>query len=196
MKPRGWPGLGGLLRSPTLLAVPAGLAMALGQAPWGLWPLALAGMATTLWLIATAPDLRTAFLRGWLAGAAGFMLAMVWIVGPFMVEPQRHGWMAPFALLLLPGGLALFWGLAASFTVWAARGRQVRVALAVPALMAGEALRGSLFTGFTWAQAGHVWIDTPVLQLAALGGAFALSALALGLAAALAFAVLARAEGQ
>ncbi len=160
--------------------------MALGQPPWGLWPLALAGMAVALWLIATAPDPRAGFLRGWLAGAAGFALAMVWIVEPFLVEPERHGWMAPFALVLLPGGLALFWGLAGAFAVWAARGAGARLALGAVALTGAEGLRGWLFTGLPWAQAGHIWIDTPVLQLAALGGAYGLSALALGVAAAMA----------
>lgn len=179
---------------PALLALSAGLAMALGQAPWGLWWLALGGVALMLWLIATAPDARAAFLRGWLAGMAGFMLALVWIVEPFLVDARRHGWMAPFALLLLPGGLALFWAAAAAFAVWAARTVRARLALAVPALVAGEALRGYLFTGFSWAQIGHVWIDTPVVHLAALVGAPGLGTLALGLGAALALAALNQGE--
>jgi apolipoprotein N-acyltransferase len=30
-----------------------------------------------------------------------------------MVDAKEQGWMAPFALVLMAGGLALFWGLAA-----------------------------------------------------------------------------------
>ncbi|MCC6002250.1 MAG: apolipoprotein N-acyltransferase [Pararhodobacter sp.] len=163
--------------------------MALGQPPWGLWPVALCGLALALWLIAGAPSVRAGFLRGWLAGAAGFGLAMIWIIEPFLVEPERHGWMAPFALILLPGGLALFWGLAGAFACVSARGMQARLWLAGAALLGAEMLRGWLFTGLPWAQIGHIWIDTPIMQLAALGGAYLLSALALGCGAALAGAV-------
>lgn len=170
-------------RLPGVLALPAGLAMGLGQPPFSLWPLALAGLALLLALIATAPGVRAGFWRAWAGGAAGFALSMVWIIEPFLVEPEIHGWMAPFALVLLPGGLALFWGLAGAFAVWAARGVPARLALAGVALLGAEALRGWAFTGLPWAQAGHIWIDTPVLLIAALGGAYALSALSYGAAA-------------
>jgi apolipoprotein N-acyltransferase len=43
-----------------------------------------------------------------------------------------------------------------------------------------------VLTGFPWAMIGHVWIDTPVAQLAAWTGAAGLSLLTLALAAALA----------
>jgi apolipoprotein N-acyltransferase len=182
-------------RAPLAGAALAGAATALGQAPWGLWWLALPALAAVLALIATAPGPRAAFLRGWAAGAGGFLLAMAWIVEPFMIEPWIHGWLAPFALVLLPAGLALFWGAAAAFAAWVAVGWQARLWLLVPALLAGEAVRGHVFTGFPWAMLGHVWIDTPVAQLAAWTGALGLSLLTLALAAALAQAgILARAR--
>jgi apolipoprotein N-acyltransferase len=177
-------------RAPLAGAALAGAATALGQAPWGLWWLALPALAAVLALIATAPGPRAAFLRGWAAGAGGFLLAMAWIVEPFMIEPWIHGWLAPFALVLLPAGLALFWGAAAAFAAWVAVGWQARLWLLVPALLAGEAVRGHVFTGFPWAMLGHVWIDTPVAQLAAWTGALGLSLLTLALAAALAQAAM------
>ena len=80
--------------------------------------------------------------------------------------------MAPFALVLMAGGMALFWAAAGL----AARGGPVLVAVAFLAL---ELLRGWVFTGFPWAMLGHVLIDTPMVQLASLGGAGLLSALVL-----------------
>lgn len=167
-------------------AVLAGLLAALGQAPWGLWGATLAGLAAMLALIGAAPSLRAAFGRGWWAGFAMFALAMSWIVEPFFIEPERHAWMAPFALILLPGGLALFWGAGAALAAWLAPAGRARLPVAVLTLTGAEALRGWLFTGFPWAMPGHVWIATPVAQLAALIGPLGLTALTLALAAGLA----------
>ncbi|MCB1390846.1 MAG: apolipoprotein N-acyltransferase [Rhodobacteraceae bacterium] len=185
---RRWPSaLGALL---------AGAVAALGQAPWGLWPLSVAGMAAMLWLVARAPAPRSAFWRALLAGLGHFAPVMAWIVDPFLVEPAVTGWMAPFALALMAGGMALFWAV----PVWlAARGTgraTARVWRSALALLAFEDLRGILSTGFPWALSGHVWIGTPPDQLAALGGALLLSALTLSLAAALAVAALRLAEGR
>ncbi len=166
----------------------AGLGVALGQAPWGQWPLAVAGLGLLSALVLKARGPRTAFSLGWVSGAACFGLALVWIIEPFLVEPDRHGWMAPFALLLMAGGLGLLWGLAAALAVWLAPGQGARPWVLVLSLLGFEALRGQLFTGFPWAMVGHVWIGTPVAQLAALSGALGLSALALALGATLATA--------
>jgi len=165
-----------------------GLLAALGQAPWGLWFLAVPGYAGVVLVIANARGGRAAFLWGWLAGLAHFALCLSWIVEPFLVDAERHGWMAPFALIFMAGGLALFWGAAGSLAVAAISGRYARFWAIAVLMVAFDALRGYLFTGFPWALSGHIWIGTPVDQIAALGGALALSALTLELAAGLATA--------
>ncbi|MFO1166241.1 MAG: hypothetical protein U1E55_13965 [Paracoccus sp. (in: a-proteobacteria)] len=38
-----------------------------------------------------------------------------------------------------------------------------------------DRLRGWIFTGLPWALSGHIWIDTPAAQLAAVLGAIGLS---------------------
>ncbi len=156
----------------------AGLVGALGLAPWGLWWLSLPAVALALVLRGHATTRGGAFLTGWAFGAGWFGLGLSWIVEPFLVDVARHGWMAPFALLFLAGGLALFWG--AVFAAAHRRGAALLVALWIAAEMA----RGVVFTGFPWAMPGHVFIDTPVAQLAALGGAPLLTLIALGLPAA------------
>lgn len=154
-----------------LLPVLAGLAAAAGQAPLSLPFLALAGLAATVWLVSRAPDARAALLRAWGAGAGYFAGSLFWIVEPFLVDVARHGWMAPFALAGLAAGLALFWAAAG----WAAHrlGRTPGArALAFAALMGLVGLaRGYVLTGFPWALPGHIWVETPVAQLAALAGA-------------------------
>jgi len=152
---------------------------ALGQAPWGLWWATLVALGALVWLLDRMPDRRAAFWTGLLAGAGYFALALSWIVEPFLIDIARYGWMAPFAVIGLSFGLALFWAAAAVL----ARGF-ARPALGFAAsFVALEWLRGVIFTGFPWAMLGHVWIGTPLDQLAALGGPSLLSLVTLLVAA-------------
>lgn len=175
---RGRPALGHLL-----IDLALGAFAALGLAPLGIWGATLTGFALLLWRLARSPGATAAFWHALAAGIGWFGLAMSWIVEPFLVEPEIYGWMAPFALILMALGGALFWAL----PVWLAarltpdwRGRMV----AIPAaLVLSDWLRGWIFTGLPWARIGHVWIDTPVAQAASWSGAIGLSLITLIIAA-------------
>lgn len=161
------------------LAVALGVAAALGQAPWGLWPLTLVALAGLIWLLDRDAHWRGAFWTGLLAGSGYFGLALSWIVEPFLIDIARYGWMAPFAVVFLSVGLGLFWAGAAAL----ARVFRDPVLGFVVAFAGLEWLRGVILTGFPWALVGHVWIGTPVDQLAAVIGPSGLSLLTLVLAA-------------
>lgn len=167
--------------------------MASGQAPLGWWWATLAGFGGMLWYLPRVAAPRTLAARMFAAGVGYFALALGWIVHPFMVEPQIHGWLAPFGLISMAAGMALFWGAAGWLAGGLAGGRAQPLVL-VLALVAAEALRGWLFGGFPWAMVGHVWIGTSVAQLAALTGALGLSLLTLALPAGVVMA--ARAGGR
>ncbi|SFJ94020.1 apolipoprotein N-acyltransferase [Celeribacter neptunius] len=177
-----------LLTPPRAFALSAGFLVAAGQAPLDFWPVALIGltMAAITWRMALTPG--QAAMRGWLTGLTAFLISLSWIANPFLVEPWRTGWMIPFALLLMAGGLALFWALAFFLAK--------RLNAGLPGLVAfwgaAELLRGHIFTGFPWAMPGYIWIDTPWAQLAALIGPYGLTALTFSLAGLLAHAVLKR----
>ncbi|MEO1549216.1 MAG: apolipoprotein N-acyltransferase [Pseudomonadota bacterium] len=153
----------------------AGALAALGQAPFGLWPLALVGFAV---LVAYRPreTWREHATYGWWAGTGFFAIALFWIVEPFFVDAARHGWMAPFALFLMAGGLALFWALGFGLARHSA-------AFLVAAWTGAEALRAFVLTGFPWAHPGHMWIDTPLAQMGAFVGPHGLTLLTLGVSA-------------
>lgn len=163
------------------LAAASGAVAATGQAPLNLWPLALIGLAGLFALFGMAPGRRRAGWIGWAGGTGYFLLALSWIIEPFLVDVARHGWMAPFALVFLAGGLALFWGLA--FGLARALGGHTLVWIA--ALTGAEALRSYVFTGFPWALIGHGLIAAPAVQVAAHVGALGLTFVALSVAAAL-----------
>lgn len=166
------------------VATGLGALAAAGQEPLGLWPITLIALTGIAWLIANAPSPGNALWRGWLAGAGHFAAALFWIVEPFLIDAPRHGWMAPFALVLMAFGLGLFWALAGGAAHWlGGRTAGLRALALAPALGAAELARGHLFTGFPWAMPGHVWIDTPVAQIAALVGASGLTFLTLLIAA-------------
>lgn len=204
------------------VAAPSGLGglIALGQAPLGWWWVSLAALAMLWHLAMAAPRARDTALLFWAAGTGYFLTALFWLVEPFLIAPERHAWMAPFALVLMAGGLALFWAAAGWLGAWlcpapvrrsAQIGRsghgRIEFARSVPskdrsvaappvsiwggagvlirglalalAFAGAEAARGFLFTGFPWALVGHIWIDTPVVQVAAVTGPLGLTLLAL-----------------
>ena len=172
-------GARGLIR--LLIWLLLGVLAALGQAPWGLWPLSIIALALIFALFRETHGVRRSALLGWVAGTGYFLLALSWIIEPFLIDIARHGWIAPFALVGLAAGMALFWS-AAFAVARALKGGSIALVIAVTI---GEALRGVLFTGFPWAQIGHVWIDTPMLQWAAFAGSLGLTALLLAAATAL-----------
>lgn len=161
------------------LAAGLGAVIASGQAPLGLWFAALPALALLTLLIAAEARPARAVWLGWVAGAGHFAAALFWIVEPFLVEPWRHGWMAPFALMLMAFGMALFWALAAAVANAVGGASPGRRALGLAIALAGaDLLRGYAFTGFPWALIGHVWIGTPVMQAAAFVGPVGLTLIA------------------
>ncbi len=156
---RGWAQLG--------LAALLGAIAGLGQAPFDLWPATIAVVAIALMVHQTSQTPRQAAFHAWGFGIGYFAFALHWIVEPFLVDIARHGWMAPFALALMAGGAALFWALAAYV---AARIKPQSAVVFGIALVWTEATRSLILTGFPWALLGHIWVPTPVAQMAAFGG--------------------------
>jgi hypothetical protein len=157
-------------RVSVLFAALSGGVAAFGHAPFDLWLLTLIGLAGLFSLFARAASARQAALFLWAGGAGYFALTLNWIVEPFFVDAPSTGWMAPFALVLMAGGLALFWALAGWLAqrLMAQASAQARIAVLAGLLVLLEAARGVVFTGFPWAHPGHALIGSPLLPLAAL----------------------------
>ncbi|TKA96381.1 apolipoprotein N-acyltransferase [Cereibacter changlensis] len=146
-----------------------GAVMASGQAPLGFWGLTLIGLAALTLLVAREPGRKTAALTGWFGGAGYFALSLSWIFEPFLIDAARDGWMAPFAVVLISFGLALFWALAGFLSALPTHPARRALAFAT-ALAAVELARGYVLTGFPWALVGHVWIGSWPAQAASLIG--------------------------
>lgn len=150
-----------------LLLAFLGVVAGLGQAPTD-WPIAtVLALAILFWQVRNIPSAMRLWRTVWFFGLGYFGFALRWIVEPFLVDVETHGWMAPFALVLMAGGAALFWAIAAAIAQRFAPRRPIVLGLMIAA---AELLRSLILTGFPWALLGHIWIDTPLAQMAAIGG--------------------------
>lgn len=158
------------------MAVALGVIAGLGHAPIYLPVLTVLAFAIVLSLFAAAPRRGIAVRLIWAFGVGYFAFSLRWIIEPFLVDIDRYGWMAPFAITLMAAGAGAFWALAA----WmAARfGRKKPLALAVT-LTVAEMARSFILTGFPWALIGHTLIDTPLAHIATFTGPHGLTLLVL-----------------
>lgn len=175
-------------RKATIVALFGGIAAALGHAPFHLWYAAFPGFVAIVWAVSVAATPKRAFGTAWVAGAAYFAVTLHWIVEPFLVDAATHGWMAPGALILLAGGLALFWGLAASVAHWLGGSPVANAFVFAFSLTAAELLRGHVATGFPWSMPAYIWAETPLRASVAYTGSYGLTALTLVAAAGFAIA--------
>ncbi len=170
----------------------AGAGAALAFPPFGFLP-GLLGYALLLSAFDAADPsrpLRSAFWRGWLAGAVFFLISTWWVAEAFFVDPEKHGWQAPFAVAGMAGGLGLFWGLAGvGYRLLKPRGA-LRVLAFTGVFCVLEWLRGHLLTGFPWDLAGETWrAGSAPSQAASLVGAYGLGWITVAASAALALIV-------
>ena len=170
------------------IALGAGALSALAQAPFFAFPVLWLTFPVFVWLldgsVATARRggarrFWPAFSAGWWFGF-GYLLAGLWWIGAaFLVDAEQFAWLLPLAVIALPAGLALFWGLAAAFAQLIWRDDWRRILALAAALGAAEWARGHVLTGFPWNAIGYALTAGEVLmQSAALFGLHALNILA------------------
>ena len=169
-------------RTRFIALVGLGVVAGLGQAPIDLWPATLVALAIVLPLFREMPTSRQAAFSAWAFGIGYFGFSLRWIVEPFLVDIGRHGWMAPFALVLMAAGAALFWAIAVWIAARLVPGSGFFLGLC---LVFAEVTRALILTGSPWALLGHIWITTDLAQIAAYGGPHLLTLLTVVIAWAL-----------
>ncbi|MFI6269352.1 apolipoprotein N-acyltransferase [Micromonospora zamorensis] len=153
------------LRFAVPLAVAAGLALLVAFPPYGVWPLAPVGVA----LLAAAAHRRR--LR---AGAGLGFLTGVALFAPLLAWTNLHTGSLPWVLLSLlqAGYLALLGAATAWVSPLADRVRWTWPVLTGLLWVGQEALRDRTpFGGFPWGRLAFSQDTSPLLRLAALGGA-------------------------
>jgi len=160
-----------------LLAMLLGAVLALALQPFNLPWVNVLVLPALVALLAPQARFWRGFGLGWFTGLGYFSVALSWIVEPFLIDIPRTGWLAPFGILGMAGGMALFWGLAFGLAARIATGAP-RDAVALAGIWgAVELARGYIFTGFPWAQLAQGLVDTPLAQWVAYVGAPGLGAM-------------------
>ncbi|MGC6475944.1 MAG: apolipoprotein N-acyltransferase [Parvibaculales bacterium] len=165
-----------------LSAFLSGCVLTLALPPVGLWPLVLIVFSSLYHLSAHTLQCgpRAAFGLGWSFGFGFFLSGLYWMGSAFLVEAETYFWLMPFAVTLLPAGLALFYGVAMIFwqqtccRLWP-QNMLAQIFLFIVCLSLAEYARGHIFTGLPWNLIGMVslgWL--PFAQTGAVWGVYGL----------------------
>lgn len=159
-----------------LAAAVLGALMALALPPFHLLPLAVAALAGLVWLIDSSTGARGAFAVGWLFGFGHFLAGLWWIVNALLLFGLQFLPVYPIVIGFLPALLAVFVGLACAALRLTPLEGPARILAFAGYWVAFEWLRAYAFSGFPWNLAGYMWaFSDAMLQLASLGGIYALS---------------------
>lgn len=153
-----------------LVLVLLGAILALGQAPFDLSFTYFLLLPFIAWIMRSVPSMRIAFGVGWYLAFGYFGLTLHWIVEPFLVEAAITGWMAPFALAGLAGGLAIFWAVAFALSVKIMPIGAPRLIVLAILWTFAEYARANILTGFPWGHLTYGLVDLPLAQMVAWFG--------------------------
>ncbi|MBX2832423.1 MAG: apolipoprotein N-acyltransferase [Rhodospirillales bacterium] len=132
--------------------------------------------ALLLWSLEGVRCNKGALSAGWWFGTGHFAAGFYWVSHAFLVQPEIYGWMIPFALIGLGGGLAIF-PMLAVWASWRLTDGLVRRAVLLAVFWSvSEYVRGHILTGFPWNLLAHIWaIDPAPMQFASVVGVYGLS---------------------
>src|SRR5262245_24550180 len=167
--------------------VMSGFALALAYPSYDLSGLAWVSLAPVI-VIALRRAPRVSFGWGWLAGVIFFFTLLHWLNFTFSVYSAIPWPLVYVPTLALAGYCALYTGLfAAALSLVATRRSPGQALVLAPFLwVAGEWVRGHLFGGFPWGLLGYSqYLRLPVIQIAELGGVYAVSLLIVAVNAAI-----------
>lgn len=160
----------------------AGAASVLAMAPFHAWPVLLVTLPVLVWLIdgsasqSNRSPSRAAFASGWWFGFGYFVFGLFWIGEAFLVEAEKYALLLPFAVTLLPAGLAFFFAAAAGAARACWPAGLARVLVLAIALGISEWLRGHILTGLPWNTLGYALTSPlPLMQLTSLTGTYSLT---------------------
>ena len=121
-------------------------------------------------------------------GTVFYLVLLRWLDFTFRTYSEIPWPLTWAPILALAAYCALYFGLFAAAVAWLGQRSIIRALLACPFLwVGGEWLRGHLFGGFPWGLIGYSqYVRLPVIQIAELGGVYAVSFVIVAINAAIA----------
>jgi apolipoprotein N-acyltransferase len=170
-------------------AFAAGLLSALATPPLDLFPVLFFTLPILVWIMdgvhsdgrsGVGANFLGAFAPGWWFGF-GYCLASLWWIGnSLLVEAESFAWALPLAILGVPAGLAVFFGLGTAIARVLWFEGPFRVLALTSGFAISEFLRGEVLTGFPWNLLGQAAMPVPVaMQVISVLGLYGVNALAI-----------------
>jgi len=155
------------------LAALAGGIHVLAFAPFYWWPLSIISLSLLfyLWLDASP---RSALFHGYVYGLAMFGFGVSWMYISLHTYGNMPAWAAALSIGLGVAYISIFpalCGLLQGFLKGA--DPRLRLCLLMPSVwIVSEWVRGWFLTGFPWLSLGYAYLETPLSNLAPLGGVY------------------------
>ena len=155
------------------MALLAGAVAVPSVAPYDFFAVCFLAFPILVWLLdGTAAEPRSSFMRrllpafaiGWWFGFGYFAAGLWWVGTAMLIEAESYAWALPFAVVILPALLALFYGLATAVARLLWTDDIGRIAALAVAFAFAEWLRTFIFTGFPWNPIGMASMPIPLLM--------------------------------
>ena len=180
-----------------IVTLVAGALSALALAPYHAFPILLITLPVFVWLLDGAlPEtgsggiwggirrLMPGFRVGWWFGFGYFLAGFWWVGQAFLVDADDFAFLLPVAVVALPAGLAIFWGIGGMLACLVWRDDWSRIVGFAASFTMAEWMRGSMLTGLPWNVPGYAAMPTPLsMQSASVIGLYGVTFLTLFVAA-------------
>ncbi len=153
----------------------------LAFAPLHFFPAAIFSISAFYFLLNSETQKKRIFWLSWCYGFGYFLAGVYWIVISLLVDAEKFAWLIPFGLTLIPGILAIYFGLfglcyqAFTTKLKLSQNHEKLLSFAIFWLIF-EVFRSFLFTGFPWNLIGYTWsFSDKIIQSASIFGIWGLS---------------------
>lgn len=164
------------------IAFLAGSFMALSFAPFYIFIAPIISLSVFYLLLEKKrSNKKQIFFLGFAFGYGHFLFTIYWISISLLVDAASFAWLIPFALTIIPGILAAYFGLLAlGYTYLTKRFNfketYLKIIIFALCFFIIEFLRSNLFSGFPWMLLGYVWMfNLKFAQIGSIFGIYGLS---------------------
>ena len=152
----------------------SGILLILSFPSFNLFPLAWISLIPLLVALQSTSSWKSAFLHGYVTGAAFFLGLIYWII---LLYPFANIFLTTFGCLLLAGYLAVYAGVFSALLYGLPWKSGLPFIFIVPTIWTGlEWVCSWMLTGFPWGSIGYTqWNNLPAIQIASITGVHGVS---------------------